>query len=213
MGYMVTKWARQQPISRPLKTTLAAIADFADNDTGEAGVGIARIAANTGYNERTVRRHRDELVAAGLLDRRRGRLPGMRRVVDVLAFPGYLADKMSTRSEGVSSGHSDPDLPDISTASSGHSEHSLYIEEERSEKGEQRKTRAGARDDGPPPEVSAEEFLRISPSRSVSRRFFDTPENHRFDQEEAELEKRREQIEAERSAFVDRWEAEQREAA
>lgn len=165
MGYKVVQYTRRLEVSRQHHTTLAAFAEYADNDTGEGGVGIATVAANTGYNEKTIRRHRTQLVEMGILAVRRGRLPRMKRVADLVSFPGYQADILGIsggQNVQVSGGHSDPDLADISSRSGGHSEHPLHIEGEVEEKEQREEAPACAGKGGAFTEEEIEEAWRVA---------------------------------------------------
>jgi hypothetical protein len=69
------RWARAvlaSDLPDELIRTAWAIREYA-NDRGEATMGIASLARDTGRNRRTVQRHLDRLVGAGYLERHAGR--------------------------------------------------------------------------------------------------------------------------------------------
>ena len=75
-------WAYRQPIeSAGKKFVLVALADFAD-ESWTCYPGQARIAAMTGQNVRSVRRHLEELEAEGYIERKRRFLGNGQRTSD-----------------------------------------------------------------------------------------------------------------------------------
>lgn len=119
MSVRATSWAwelaRSGEIGGGLLLTLLRVADHADNE-GICWPGEKSLAEYTGHDQRTVRRHLSRLEAEGHLRRERqgsegGRGRGKDRILLHLDQPDILSGE-------------DPDVqPDISSASTGHSEH------------------------------------------------------------------------------------------
>ena len=84
MSIYATKWAYAQKVKPSgKKFVLVALANFADSE-GRAYPGVNTLAIMTGQDERSVRRHLDDLEEAGLIESvERRRKDGSRTTNDV----------------------------------------------------------------------------------------------------------------------------------